>query len=333
MPSSPSTIDSQPGASRNQRELSASGPRVTVVMATYNAMPYLPESVESILNQTFNDFQFVIVNDGSTDTSAQYLDSLDDPRLTIIHQENQGQQAAANRAIELVDTEYIARMDGDDVAELDRLEKQVAFLDEHPEVGLVGTQFRYRGERGIGAQSELVLRHDDIYHELINNRHAFCNTTSVFRTKLFDEIGGYWEYNISEDWDFFLRAAEHMKLANLPKPLIQFRLHTGSINGRRMFESQLHNEFACELARRRKKNLPKISFDEFWTDHPYRRFPRSLFFKLDCHSVSLYRLAMVDVVDRRYVKGYGRLLWAMTIAPWRTASRFKRMFVKRCLGK
>ena len=300
-------------------------PRVTVVMAAYNAMPYLPSSVDSILNQTLSNFRMIIVNDGSTDSSIDYLNSINDPRVQVIHQENCGQQAAANRAIEQAETEFIARMDADDIAVPDRLAKQTRFLDTHPEVGLVGSQFQYLGERGVGATSSLACSHQKIYHELIHNRHAICNCTTMFRTKLFLDLGGYWEHNISEDWDWFLRAGEEMALANLPDPLIHFRLHSTSINARRMVESQLHNEFACELARRRQRGLPKISFQKFCADHRFQRWPTSLLFKLDCYSIEQYRVAVADIVDQRLIAGYGRLAWSMACSPNRVAHRLKRM--------
>ena len=147
----------------------------------------------------------------------------------------------------------------------------------------------------------------------------------MFRTELFRELGGYWEHDISEDWDWFLRAGEKMALANLPDPLIHFRLHPSSINARRMFESQLHNEFACELARRRQRGLPKISFKTFCADHRFQRWPRSLLFQLDCYSVEQYRVAVADIVDQRLITGYGRLAWSMACSPTRVAHRLKRM--------
>jgi len=304
---------------------SKDAPRVTVVMTAYNAMPYLPSSVDSILNQTMCNFRMIVVNDGSIDTSIDYLNSIDDPRVQVIHQENLGQQAAANLAIEQAETEFIARMDADDIAMPDRLAKQIRFLDTHPEVGLVGSQFQYLGKRGVGVRSSLACGHQKIYHELIHNRHAICNCTTMFRTDLFRDLGGYWEHNISEDWDWFLRAGEEMALANLPEPLIHFRLHPTSINARRMVESQLHNEFACELARRRQQGLPKISFKTFCANHRFQRWPSSLLFKMDCYSIEQYRVAVANIVDRRLVTGYSRLAWSMLCSPSRGVHRLKRM--------
>lgn len=304
---------------------SSFSPRVTVVMATYNAMPFLTDAVESILHQTLRDFRLIIVNDGSTDQTAKYLASIDDHRVTVEHQANQGQQAAANRGVELSCSEYIARMDADDVAEPTRLEKQVTWLDANPDVGLLGSQFRYFGKFNVGSPSKLPCTHQKIYRELINNRHAICNCSTMFRAELFRGLGGYWDHDISEDWDLFLRAGERMKLANLNESLIRVRLHPGSINGRRMFESQLHNEYACDSARNRNRQQPTISFEEFCRNHPYRTWPASMFFRMDCHAVSHYRLAMADILDGYHVRGYSRLLASMACSPVRTIRRVQRM--------
>ena len=90
--------------------------QVTVGLNVYNAMPYLPEAVDSLLNQTLQDFQLIIVNDGSTDGSSDYLESLTDPRIQLIHQENGGCNVASNVVIKLCNTPYLARMDADDIA-------------------------------------------------------------------------------------------------------------------------------------------------------------------------------------------------------------------------
>ncbi len=115
-------------------------PRLTVILPVYNGMPYLPKAVESILGQSFNDFTFIIVNDGSTDDSRHYLDTLRDPRIVLLNQENAGQGAARNAALQRCQSEYVAVMDQDDVSITDRLASQLSYLDAHPEVVILGTQ-------------------------------------------------------------------------------------------------------------------------------------------------------------------------------------------------
>ena len=99
---------------------------VSVLMTVYNGMPYLRPAVESVLEQTHSDFKFIIVDDGSEDGTAGYLESIDDPRVTVVRQENQGTAKAANHGLSLIETPFVARMDADDIALPTRLEKQLA---------------------------------------------------------------------------------------------------------------------------------------------------------------------------------------------------------------
>jgi glycosyltransferase involved in cell wall biosynthesis len=135
-------------------------PRVSILMTVYNGMPYLPAAIESMLKQTFQDFEFIIVNDGSTDGTVAYLDSLADPRIHVVHRENGGTAAAANQGLQHCRGEYIARMDSDDISLPHRLATQVAFLDQHPRVGLVGAQMAPLGETGVGKSLILPTTHE-----------------------------------------------------------------------------------------------------------------------------------------------------------------------------
>ena len=118
-------------------------PRVSVIMAVHNGLPYLEEAVDSILNQSLRDLEFIIVEDASTDGSAEWLASLDDPRLRIVGNKwNKGLTYSLNKAIDLAQGEYVARMDSDDVSHRQRLARQTDFLDRHPEVDLLGSWAR-----------------------------------------------------------------------------------------------------------------------------------------------------------------------------------------------
>ncbi len=298
-------------------------PRVAVVMTVYNGMPYLPEAVESILNQTYRDFEFLIINDGSTDGTADYLQSLRDARVRLFSQVRQGQQAAAHLGITSTQATYIARMDSDDVASPTRLEKQVAYLDQHPDVGLVGTQITRRGESGSGLMSILPTEHDQIVDDLMHNRHSMCNPSTMLRRELYFTVGGYWEHNIAEDWDLFLRLAEISKLANLDEPLLSYRFHTGSINGRRIVEAQLYNEYAAHLARLRATQQPHETYPQFLAQHRSRRFPSSVFFHLDCYSLAQYRRAVADLHSGRPLRGYVRMAYAIACSPKRLLRRMR----------
>jgi glycosyltransferase involved in cell wall biosynthesis len=292
-------------------------------MACYNAMPYLPAATDCILRQTFPDWELIVVDDGSTDDGSKYLEQLatHDRRVRVFRQENLGQQSAANLGIRQSHGEFIARMDADDLTPEFRLEKQVAFLDDHPEVGIVGGQIKRMGNTRSGMPSNLPLTHEEIFPGLLKNHHTFCNGTVMFRKALFEQIGGYWEHNIAEDWDMFLRMAEISKLANLPDVLLTYRLHTSSVNGRRIVEAQLYNEYAACLSRCRAAGKEEMPFEEFLASHRSRKWPGSWEFYLDSLSIGQYREAIAEIYNGQRIKGYARIGLAMAMAPARTFRR------------
>ena len=151
--------------------MSSPAPDVSVLMTVYNGMPYLAEAVESIRAQTYRRWKMIIVNDGSTDNSGQYLDSLANDRIIVLHQENGGTAVASNNGLKRCDTEFLARMDSDDICSPTRIEKQVAFLRDNPQVGLVGTQIIPRGAEKAGKPIQLATDHETIYAQLRLGQH------------------------------------------------------------------------------------------------------------------------------------------------------------------
>src|SRR5687767_7363254 len=124
---------------------------LTVLMPVYNAMPFLGEAVQSVLSQEAGDFTLLALDGGSKDGSVEYLRSLSDPRVQVVAFEQLGLGATLKHALEICQTELFARMDADDRCDPTRFSKQLAFLKDHPEVGMVGTQFRYVGTYGTKA--------------------------------------------------------------------------------------------------------------------------------------------------------------------------------------
>ncbi|QEF99371.1 Putative glycosyltransferase EpsE [Stieleria maiorica] len=300
-------------------------PNVSVLMTVYNGMPYLAEAVESIRAQTYPRWKMIIVDDGSTDDSGDYLDSLDDDRITVIHQQNAGTAVASNHGLKLCDTEFLARMDSDDICDPTRLEKQVAFLQAHPRVGLVGSQIVPRGELRSGRVIPLATDHESIYSQLRKGQHAMCHPTILMRTELLKGIGGYWkQHGMFDAWDMFLRMGEVGELANLPEPLLEYRIHTGSINGKHMRKLQASIEFACELARRREENLPEISYEAYFSQRDRAGVLTRLTKQLNVYALLQYRLASIDLLGGRQLRGYARLAWSAACSPGRLVNRLLR---------
>jgi glycosyltransferase involved in cell wall biosynthesis len=237
-------------------------PTVSVLMPVYNAARYLAEAVESVLTQTFRDFEFVIVDDGSTDRSPQMLDEYArrDPRIKIIRRANTGIVGALNDAIAGSTAELIARMDADDVSHPERLEKQVAYMRDHDECVALGSRVTGIDPYGCALfESEHKLAHEEIDAELLKGvGWALVHPVSMLRRESLQRVGLYRrEWQWVDDLDLFLRLAETGKLANLPDPLLRYRQHTESINRTRAAEqARLADACVREAYRRRGRDVP-----------------------------------------------------------------------------
>ena len=167
-------------------------PALTVVMSTHNAMPYLPAAIRSICAQTFRDFTFLIIDDGSTDGTNDLLAQLSDPRIRVIRTPHRGVGVALNQGLALCETEFLACMDADDLALPERFERQLSFLRQNPEVGMVGCQFSYFSAPGTRVFSPfLPCDHDGIMRETLGRRLAIAHATLMFRTLVLRAVGGY----------------------------------------------------------------------------------------------------------------------------------------------
>jgi hypothetical protein len=201
-------------------------PRVTVLMTVFNGERHLREAVDSVLGQSFRDFELLIIDDGSTDGTAALLDTISDPRVRRTrHAENVGLMRSLNHGLALARGELIARHDADDVSEPDRLARQVAFLDANPSVALVGAWYRKIDESGASlGERTLPVGHDQIRWAL----HFYCpfvHSAVVFRTSAVRDAGGYDEaLTFAEDYDLWSRLATVHRVANLPEPLVRYRV-------------------------------------------------------------------------------------------------------------
>ncbi|MCA9079626.1 MAG: glycosyltransferase family 2 protein [Planctomycetaceae bacterium] len=212
-------------------------PRLSVVMSVYNSEAHIAECIESVLAQSFRDFEFLIIDDGSTDTSPDLLRQFAarDSRIQIITQENNGLTKALIRGCELARGEYIARQDDDDRSHPERFARQLAFLDAHPEVGFVGCATRYIGPKGESL--ELVTRDADpvaASRKLRNERQGPpAHGGVMFRRDAYLQAGGYRsQFYCGQDSDLWLRMVEHSQFACIPEESYYFRRHAASVSSR-----------------------------------------------------------------------------------------------------
>ena len=207
--------------------------RISVILPVYNGILYLHDAVQSIQNQTSIEWEMIIIDDGSSDGSTAYLQNLSDPRIRCIRQENRGLPATLNRAISMASGEYLARQDQDDISFPLRLQKQAAFLDAHPEVGMVGA---HAVIWEVNKKTERLHEHptDDAtikFSLLFNN--PFVHSSVMIRRSVIQEIGGYSEDKSRqppEDYELWSRVARKFKLGNIPEVLMAYREVPGSMS-------------------------------------------------------------------------------------------------------
>ena len=279
-------------------------PRLSVILPVFNGMPFLPRAVESILNQTFSDFEFIIVNDGSTDESLQYLRSLQDPRIVIVDQPNQGIGASLNTSLHMCRSEYVARMDSDDISKPDRLALQVEYLDAHPEVVLLGTQIEFL--IGDVAQRAFTapVDHDGIEARFLKGRAGLCHPSLMFRTATAIACGGYPAGVFGEDLEFCLRMCEVGRVANLDRVLLQYRLQAAQTSMARSKEVVRVSSYAAYRASCRRKGKPEPALDEFLQSASwFNRFQWSK----EAWELIQYRTARIQLAGGNPISGALRL--------------------------
>jgi hypothetical protein len=242
----------------------ADRPKVSVVMPVHNGGAYLAAAIESILEQTLADLEFVIVDDGSTDATADTIRRYQaaDRRVRPFRQPKSGMVAALTLGCREARAEYIARMDADDMAFPQRLERQMEFLERHPEVvALGGGCVRIDAEGRKGKREVYPTSHAAIVQGL---RRYTCmlHPAVTLRAQALAAAGGYRAaYVAAEDLDLWLRLSEHGELANLAEPLVYLRLYAGQVSVRHLEQQILSCVAAREAARRRQAGHPDPTAD------------------------------------------------------------------------
>ncbi|HXC28460.1 MAG TPA: glycosyltransferase [Stellaceae bacterium] len=201
-------------------------PAVSVVMPMRNAIAFLDQAVTSILTQSFTDFEFIIVDDGSTDGSFNRARGFADPRLRIHAQPATGIVSALNAGIALARAPLIARMDADDIALPDRLQKQVSLLGERPDIAAVGSGYRTIDPHGKPLREITLPTDPDEIRRILLETNCMAHPTMVMRRDAIVRAGGYRdEFPLCEDYDLWLRMSEKSALTNIPEPLLLYREH------------------------------------------------------------------------------------------------------------
>lgn len=206
-------------------------PKISVVMSVYNGERYLREAVESILEQTFRDFEFIIINDGSTDSTSEILESYRDTRLRIFRQNNMGLTKSLNKGIRLAQGEYIARMDADDISEPLRLEQQVKVLDHDVTVALVASWYAIINETGDILVNRKISQDMKQLAHIFKKENPLCHGTVTMRKKVV-EVVGYYDENLryAQDYELWLSMLhDKNKFYVVPEVLYRHRVSPDSV--------------------------------------------------------------------------------------------------------
>jgi glycosyltransferase involved in cell wall biosynthesis len=215
--------------------------KISVIMSVYNGEKYLSLAVESILNQSYSDFEFIIINDGSTDTSLDILNKFKekDKRIKIISRENKGLIYSLNEGINLAQGEYIVRMDADDISDSQRLEKQLKYIKDN-DLDICGSYadvINNLGEK-VGEMKYPPLGNKIKFFILLHN--TFIHPSVIFKKSIFEKAGGYKKsFKHIEDYELWTRLVFKYKAGNIPELLLKYRIHDGQITKKNNLKMRL----------------------------------------------------------------------------------------------
>lgn len=230
-------------------------PKVSIIMPVYNQAKYVKQAIESILQQTFSNFELIIINDGSTDRSVNIIDNFHDLRIKIINQENKGLITTLNTGIVLSRAEYIARIDPDDIwSDLNKLNKQMEYLSKDPNCVVLGTWARIIDENDKEFSHISCPEKDQGIRSKILTKNCFIHPSVVFNKEIALKAGGFDEQEkYVEDYGLWLRMGQFGKFANIPEFLMSYRIHRDGITQQKNF---IQSQNSLEIIKKHKKNYP-----------------------------------------------------------------------------
>jgi glycosyltransferase involved in cell wall biosynthesis len=315
-------------------------PVVSVIMAVHNGERYLNQAISSILNQTFTDYEFIIINDGSTDNTLEMLREFNDDRIIIIDQKNIGLTKSLNKCIRISRGKYIARMDDSDICPPERLLKEYEYLENNPEYALVGTSSNIIDTNGHKV-SEVIpaLTHSAILKNL-HRRNQFSHGSILIRKKILERIGGYRElFWYCQDYDMYLRMINNHLLANLKYVGYEWRDETDRLSVKTQVEKTVYRTLARLLYYERVLYGKEIYINIMNNNsHTILSRVKTYYFNTPNHSL-LYKLFVSNYrkIDLKhylsllliYLSGTESLLFKLVIGYRRRVKTIIPKFIKR----
>ncbi len=296
---------------------------VTVVLPVHNAGPYLPAAINSLFTQSLRELELIVIDDGSSDGSGEYLEALKHPHLTVVRQVQQGVGAARSYGLALCKTKYLALMDADDISLPDRLSTQVAFLQANPDCVMLGTQIDFLIGETIQKGLPCATRHEEIERRL-SSGGGIVYPTVVVRTDIAHSVGGFRLKGAGEEYDFCLRMSERGTVSNLPRVLYQYRLHRSSISMTKKVDLLRGAAYAKKTALQRRSGLCEMSFEEFGRLWEKRGFSEMLLERVRVMSNMSYRFARINIAEGRRAVGVLQMAVAAGLDPVLAITHLRR---------
>lgn len=216
-------------------------PTVSVIIPTFNRMDLIPETICSVLAQTFEDFEILVIDNGSSDNTAEVVKKINDPRIRYYWQEPSGAPAhPRNAGLRMARGEYICFLDSDDLWLPDKLESQLRLFKQHPDLKWVYSKtdfFEHETGQTIGKKNSVTYHKGDICGELIKS-NFIASPTPLVKRSVFEEVGGFNEkatFFAREDWELWLRIASRYPIGFVPRVLTKYRVHSGAISSNKEF--------------------------------------------------------------------------------------------------
>ena len=250
-------------------------PIVSIIMPAYNEEKHIAEAINSILNQTFENFEFIIINDGSIDRTEAIILSYSDPRIIYVKNEiNLKLINSLNKGLSLARGKYIARMDSDDISLPERLQKQVLYMETHPDIGICGAQLIVFGTENT--KMEFPLEQEDLQLRLLWTS-CYSHTLVMFRKEIMDKHNLRYPINYlhAEDYKFWTQWLEITKGANIDEHLAKYRFHLQSISHlyrsiQKQTIQQIRIEYLIQLFKLDKLNKENVAIDFYGQDYDKR---------------------------------------------------------------
>lgn len=295
---------------------------LSVILPIYNGMPYLKEAINSLLNQTYQDFIIYAIDNGSTDGTRDFLLELNNNKVKYIRLEENNLVEALNIGLEIGTTPFVARMDADDISLPTRFEKQIEFLNNNKKNDLVGTFGYYIGvDSRRNFKINLPINHNDIILAMLKKRYAIIHPSIMFRREILFHDNRYKrEYFPCEDFELFLRIGDKVKFANIPERLYSLRIRDESVMQDQLKKSlKIYYTVAKLYA---YKYMKEIKTDKDTS------FQISILKKLDISSLIIYRKGLHYYLNKNLLVGLFYFFISSLLNPFRLISALIKRFLQ-----